>query len=248
MKYLIVDDHALVAGALTLLLEDRDPEADVHTAATADAALELVDREGDADLLILDLSLPGVTGTELMEEIVRRQPMLKILVVSGLADQESIMRVLQLGAAGFVPKSLDTELLSSAIDFVLKGGVYIPSKLLTESQKDGFFTRTAARLKTPEAAPPHLTDRQLDVLAQLAKGAPIKRICRELDLSEGTVKTHVAAIYRSFGASNRTEALIAARRAGFDIDLCRQRLISEKARERPQSVWQKAVRLQLKLA
>ena len=219
MKYLIVDDHALVAGALTLLLEDRDPEADVHTAATADAALELVDREGDADLLILDLSLPGVTGTELMEEIVRRQPMLKILVVSGLANQESIMRVLQLGAAGFVPKSLDTELLSSAIDFVLKGGVYIPSKLLTESQKDGFFTRTAARLKTPEAAPPHLTDRQLDVLAQLAKGAPIKRICRELDLSEGTVKTHVAAIYRSFGASNRTEALIAARRAGFDIDL-----------------------------
>ena len=219
MKYLIVDDHALVAGALTLLLEDRDPEADVHTAATADAALELVDREGDSDLLILDLSLPGVTGTELMEEIVRRQPMLKILVVSGLADQESIMRVLQLGAAGFVPKSLDTELLSSAIDFVLKGGVYIPSKLLTESQKDGFFTRTAARLKTPEAAPPHLTDRQLDVLAQLAKGAPIKRICRELDLSEGTVKTHVAAIYRSFGASNRTEALIAARRAGFDIDL-----------------------------
>ena len=219
MKYLIVDDHALVAGALTLLLEDRDPEADVHTAATADAALELVDREGDADLLILDLSLPGVTGTELMEEIVRRQPMLKILVVSGLADQESIMRVLQLGAAGFVPKSLDTELLSSAIDFVLKGGVYIPSKLLTESQKDGFFTRTAARLKTPEAAPPHLTDRQLDVLAQPAKGAPIKRICRELDLSEGTVKTHVAAIYRSFGASNRTEALIAARRAGFDIDL-----------------------------
>lgn len=219
MKYLIVDDHALVAGALTLLLEDRDPEADVHTAATADAALELVDCEGDADLLILDLSLPGVTGTELMEEIVRRQPMLKILVVSGLADQESIMRVLQLGAAGFVPKSLDTELLSSAIDFVLKGGVYIPSKLLTESQKDGFFTRTAARLKAPESAPPHLTDRQLDVLAQLAKGAPIKRICRELDLSEGTVKTHVAAIYRSFGASNRTEALIAARRAGFDIDL-----------------------------
>ena len=148
-----------------------------------------------------------------------RMPMLKILVVSGLADQESIMRVLQLGAAGFVPKSLDTELLSSAIDFVLKGGVYIPSKLLTESQKDGFFTRTAARLKAPESAPPHLTDRQLDVLAQLAKGAPIKRICRELDLSEGTVKTHVAAIYRSFGASNRTEALIAARRAGFDIDL-----------------------------
>ncbi len=219
MKYLIVDDHALITGALSLMLEDRDPEAEVHTAATAREALDLVNREGDADLLILDLSMPDVTGTELMEEIVRMQPMLKILVVSGLADQESIMRVLQLGAAGFVPKSLDTEMLGNAIDFVLKGGVFIPSKLLTESQRVGFFTRTAAHLKSSAEEPVHLTERQKDVLALLALGAPIKRICRELDLSEGTVKTHVAAIYRAFGASNRTEALLAARRAGFDIDL-----------------------------
>ena len=206
MKYLIVDDHALITGALSLMLEDRDPEAEVHTAATAREALDLVNREGDADLLILDLSMPDVTGTELMEEIVRMQPMLKILVVSGLADQESIMRVLQLGAAGFVPKSLDTEMLGNAIDFVLKGGVFIPSKLLTESQRVGFFTRTAAHLKSSAEEPVHLTERQKDVLALLAQGAPIKRICRELDLSEGTVKTHVAAIYRAFGASNRTEA------------------------------------------
>lgn len=219
MKYLIVDDHALITGALSLMLEDRDPEAEVHTASTAREALDLVNREGDADLLILDLSMPDVTGTELMEEIVRMQPMLKILVVSGLADQESIMRVLQLGAAGFVPKSLDTEMLGNAIDFVLKGGVFIPSKLLTESQRVGFFTRTAAHLKSSAEEPVHLTERQKDVLALLAQGAPIKRICRELDLSEGTVKTHVAAIYRAFGASNRTEALLAARRAGFDIDL-----------------------------
>ena len=219
MKYLIVDDHALITGALSLMLEDRDPEAEVHTAATAREALDLVNREGDADLLILDLSMPDVTGTELMEEIVRMQPMLKILVVSGLADQESIMRVLQLGAAGFVPKLLDTEMLGNAIDFVLKGGVFIPSKLLTESQRVGFFTRTAAHLKSSAEEPVHLTERQKDVLALLAQGAPIKRICRELDLSEGTVKTHVAAIYRAFGASNRTEALLAARRAGFDIDL-----------------------------
>lgn len=219
MKYLIVDDHALITGALSLMLEDRDPEAEVHIAATAREALDLVNREGDADLLILDLSMPDVTGTELMEEIVRMQPMLKILVVSGLADQESIMRVLQLGAAGFVPKSLDTEMLGNAIDFVLKGGVFIPSKLLTESQRVGFFTRTAAHLKSSAEEPVHLTERQKDVLALLAQGAPIKRICRELDLSEGTVKTHVAAIYRAFGASNRTEALLAARRAGFDIDL-----------------------------
>ena len=130
------------------------------------------------------------------------------------------MRVLQLGAAGFVPKSLDADMLADAIDFVLKGGVFIPSKLLAESQRAGFLTRTAEHLKRGDNEEPvHLTERQKDVLARLAQGAPIKRICRELNLSEGTVKTHVAAIYRAFGASNRTEALLAARRAGFDIDL-----------------------------
>ena len=217
MKYLIVDDHALVTTALTMMLEDRDPQAEVHSAGTAAEALELVERHGDStDLVILDLSMPDVTGTELMEEIVRRVPALKILVVSGLTDAQSVMQTLQLGAAGFVPKSLDTELLTTAIDFVMKGGVYIPSKLLTESQKTGFLNRPS----TPDAHavdPVHLTERQKDVLAELAKGAPIKRICRDLNLSEGTVKTHVAAIYRAFGARNRTEALLAARRAGYDI-------------------------------
>lgn len=204
-----------------MMLADREPDADVRTASSAEEALRLVEAEGDtADLLILDLSLPGVSGTELMEEIVRIQPMLKILVLSGLTDQESVMRVLQLGAAGFVPKSLDADMLADAIDFVLKGGVFIPSKLLAESQRAGFLTRTAEHLKRGDNEEPvHLTERQKDVLARLAQGAPIKRICRELNLSEGTVKTHVAAIYRAFGASNRTEALLAARRTGFDIDL-----------------------------
>ncbi len=219
MKYLIVDDHALVTSALSMMLSDREPDAQIHTAGTAEDALRLVDREGEtADLLILDLTMPGVTGTELMEEIVRRQPMLKILVVSGLLDKTSIMRVLQLGAAGFVPKSLDTDMLTGAIDFVLQGGVFIPSKLLSDGQRAGFFSETAKTLRS-SSEEVHLTERQTEVLMQLAKGAPIKRICLDLNLSEGTVKTHVSAIYRAFGATNRTEALLAARRAGFDIEL-----------------------------
>lgn len=198
---------------------DPRPRGRVHTAANAAEALALIDEHGEStDLLILDLSLPDVKGTELMEEIVNRMPMLKILVLSGLVDQQSIMRVLQLGAAGFVPKSLDTDMLEAAIDFVMKGGVYIPTKLLAENQRAGFFTQTVKHIpRTDDAEPVHLTERQKDVLHLLAQGAPIKRICRELNLSEGTVKTHVAAIYRAFGASNRTEALLAARRAGFDV-------------------------------
>ena len=99
----------------------------------------------------------------------------------------------------------------------MKGGVYIPTKLLAENQRAGFFTQTVKHIPRTDTEPVHLTERQKDVLHLLAQGAPIKRICRELNLSEGTVKTHVAAIYRAFGASNRTEALLAARRAGFDV-------------------------------
>ena len=218
MQFLIVDDHSIVTMALEMLLKDFDnQENTVYSANTKEDAIALADQYGEtADLMILDLSMPGVQGTSLMEEIVAAHPTLKILVMSGLQDQQSIVRVLQMGAAGFIPKSLDAELLSSAIGFVLKGGVYIPVKLLNQAQKSGLLT---AREPASEAGSVHLTDRQKDVLELLAKGAPIKRICKELNLSEGTVKTHVTAIYRAFGANNRTEALLEARRHSFDVGI-----------------------------
>ena len=93
---------------------------------------------------------------------------------------------------------------------------YIEHSILNQAQKTGLLT---AREPTGEVGSVHLTQRQREVLELLAKGAPIKRICKELDLSEGTVKTHVTAIYRAFGATNRTEALLEARRHGFDVGI-----------------------------
>ena len=220
MNFLLVDDHSLIVQALSVLLKTKFEGAQVFTGITAEDARTLVrEHSEDTDLLILDLNLPGVqTPTSLLEELVQTNPALKILVLSGIVDQANIMRVLQLGAAGFVPKSLDTNMLSDAITFVLQGGVYIPTKLLSQSQKEGLFTDSTFGL--PQSTPKvHLTQRQQDVLRTLARGLPVKRICRELNLSEGTVKTHISAIYRAFGARNRTEALIAARRAGFDVVL-----------------------------
>ncbi|MBO7173713.1 MAG: response regulator transcription factor [Burkholderiaceae bacterium] len=219
MQFLIVDDHSIVTMALSLLLKDFDGQTNtVYTANSKEDALVLADQYGDtADLMILDLSMPGVEGTSLMEEIVQRHPTMKILVMSGLTDQHSILKVLQMGAAGFIPKSLDAGLLTAAIRFVLNGGVYIPVKLLAEAQRSTFLS--AREITRPSLESVHLTERQKDVLALLAKGAPIKRICKELNLSEGTVKTHVTAIYRAFNASNRTEALLEARRHGFDVAL-----------------------------
>ncbi|HYA66707.1 MAG TPA: response regulator transcription factor, partial [Burkholderiaceae bacterium] len=106
------------------------------------------------------------------------------------------------------------------IKFVLSGGVYIPGDLLEDAQRLGPLFGPPPRVHDvpPGTARITLTERQEQVLQLLARGAPIKVICRELSLSEGTVKTHVTAIYRAFGASNRTEALLAARRHGYDIN------------------------------
>jgi len=221
MKILLVDDHSLITDALRLLLADIEPGAVVFTASDAPGAEHLLDQHPDADLMLLDLGLPGATGTSLLETLVGRAPDLKILVISGMQDQRSVMRVLQLGAAGFVPKSMASDNLVAAIKFVISGGVYIPADLLDDATRGaqmlGLPERGRDMLGQPASGRIQLTERQEQVLQLLARGAPIKIICRELGLSEGTVKTHVTAIYRAFGASNRTEALLAARRHGYDV-------------------------------
>ena len=221
MKILLVDDHSLITDALRLLLTDIDPDVQVFTEVDAPGAERLLEQHPDADLMLLDLGLPGASGTSVLETLVARAPDLKILVLSGVQDQRSVMRVLQLGAAGFVPKSMASENLVAAIRFVLSGGVYIPADLLDDATRGaqmlGLPERGRDMLGQPSNSRIQLTERQEQVLQLLARGAPIKIICRELGLSEGTVKTHVTAIYRAFGASNRTEALLAARRHGYDV-------------------------------
>lgn len=216
MKILVVDDHSLITDALSVLFLDLDPEAEVITTRTAESALQLQQQHPDLDLVVLDLGLPGVSGTSLLEAMVAQAPEMKILVLSGQQDPRNVMRVLQLGAAGFVPKSMASETLLSAVKFVLSGGVYIPADLLDEVNRAGMLT-APERPREAGSGRIELTERQEQVLQLLARGAPIKIICRELGLSEGTVKTHVTAIYRAFNASNRTEALLAARRQGYDI-------------------------------
>jgi DNA-binding NarL/FixJ family response regulator len=221
MKILLVDDHALITNAMSALLLDLDPKTEIHIAGDAAGAERLVEAHPDADLMLLDLGLPGTTGTNLLETLVNRVPDLKILVLSGVQDQRTVMRVLQLGAAGFLPKSMATETLINAVRFVMSGGVYIPADLLEDATRGasilGLPERGRDMLGRPTTGRVQLTERQEQVLQLLARGSPIKIICRELTLSEGTVKTHVTAIYRAFGASNRTEALLAARRNGYDV-------------------------------
>lgn len=221
LRFLLIDDHDLIVQALNALLHSRFPNASVHTGSTALQARALTEEYGEStDLMILDLGLPDVHDPiSLLKELVAQCSAMKILVLSGSTDVNEIQRVLQSGAAGFVPKSLDSAMLTGAIDFVLEGGVYIPTKLLDAAQRKKVFEQTAVKLESNAEPRVRLTDRQVEVLALLARGLPIKSICRELALSEGTVKTHVSAIYKAFGSNNRTQALIAAQRAGFEIKL-----------------------------
>ena len=216
MKILVVDDHSLITDALSVLFLDLDPAAEVLTTRTAEGGMELLEKNPDLDLIVLDLGMPGVSGTSLLESMVAHSPEMKILVLSGQQDPRNVMRVLQLGAAGFVPKSMASDTLLAAVKFVLSGGVYIPADLLEEVNRVAMIG-TPERPREVGATRVELTERQEQVLHLLARGAPIKIICRELGLSEGTVKTHVTAIYRAFNASNRTEALLAARRHGYDV-------------------------------
>src|SRR5882757_8454963 len=164
MKVLLVDDHSLITDAVSALLHDMDADVEIHTAASAPEAMKLVEEQADADLLLLDLGVPGATGTSLLEAIVALVPDLKILVLSGVQDQRSVMRTLQLGAAGFVPKSMATDKLVSAIKFVMSGGFYIPADLLEEAQRLGPLSGPPQRVQNAGSGRVALTERQEQVL------------------------------------------------------------------------------------
>ena len=197
---LLVDDHSLITTAMSALLQSMYPDVQIHVGATAKEAVELAEKYGDsADLMILDLGLPDSQGTDLLVRLLQNYPALKILVLSG------ILKALSAGAAGYVPKTLDANLLKSTINFVLEGGVYIPSKILSQQQSMGMSPQQPVVNPSSKV---HLTTRQCQVLKLLSQGDSIKTICRKMDLSEGTIKTHVTALYRAFDARNRTEALM----------------------------------------
>jgi DNA-binding NarL/FixJ family response regulator len=219
MKILLIDDHELIIDLVSALLHDVLSDVAVRTARDASGAMRLLAENGDADLMLLDLGVPGATGTSLLEAVLAQSPELKVLVLSGLQDRQSVMRVLQLGAAGFVPKSMATDALVAAVRLVLSGGIYIPSNLFEPMRCPGPLPGSTPRQfeVEPASAGATLTERQKQVLRLLSRGMPIKEVCRELRLAEGTVKTHVTAIYRAFGASNRTQALLSARCNGYDM-------------------------------
>jgi DNA-binding NarL/FixJ family response regulator len=202
MNVLIVDDHPMVRDALAQTVQALADHVEVCQAADYVGLMGALTRTG-FDLALLDLQIPGMDGVAGVQRIRTAAPMLPLVVVSGQEDGDTIRAVLAAGAAGFVPKTSSASVMVGALRLVLAGGVFVPQQLL------------AAVPAATRSAGSGLTPRQLDVLHGLLKGLPNKLIARELGLTEGTVKIHIAAILRVLQARNRTDAVLRARAAGL---------------------------------
>ena len=200
MKVLLIDDHPLILAALRHVIEALGELVSVIAVDHAEAARAALKSQTDLDLVLLDLHLGEVSGFDLLDDFHADYPALPIVVISASEQAADVMRAIDHGAMGFVPKRSGTELLTEALQLVLAGGIYVPPL--------GFLPQHA----TPAPAKPvlpGLTPRQNAVLALLLQGKPNKIIARELDIAVDTVKDHVAAVLKLLGVSTRTQAVLA---------------------------------------
>jgi DNA-binding NarL/FixJ family response regulator len=215
MRILVVDDHPLMAEALEVAMRALDRATDVETAGNLRAAIARAEQAG-FDLCLLDLGLPDCSGLEALEKMRASLPALPVVVVSGSDDTRSVLRALDLGAMGYIPKTSPRDVLLGAVRLVASGGIYVPVEALRAREAGEPPASAAAASKT--AADLGLSARQWEVLGLLLKGLPNKLIARKLDISENTTKIHVSAVLRALGVSSRTQALLAANRLGLRLD------------------------------
>jgi two-component system nitrate/nitrite response regulator NarL len=209
VKVLLVDDHALFRRGLRLMLRELAAGMDLSEADGCAQALALAHES--FDLVLLDMNMPGMNGLEALHCIKQAWPTAFVVVLSGEENPSLIRSAIEQGASGFVPKSSTPEVMINALQLVLGRGVYLPPQVLH-----------AGRGPAPPVAAegpgvPGMTERQAEVLRLALKGAPNKVIARELDISEGTVKSHLSTVFRLLNVRNRTEALYCVARLGLAI-------------------------------
>jgi len=213
VKILIVDDHPLVLHALQQVLPQLDRRLDVYGAANRTETLTLLARHPDCSLVLLDLTLPGAHGLDLLAELRRDRPLLPIVVLSATHDRATVGAAIAAGARGFIAKTASPVELLDAIETVLSGGRHVTKDL-----------RSAPRaIKGVAIDTLGLTQRQSDVLQLLVQGKPNKLICRDLSLSEGTVKVHVSAILKALNVHSRSQAIVELARRGISVEKQRTR-------------------------
>jgi DNA-binding NarL/FixJ family response regulator len=202
LSVLIADDHELFRSGLKQLLVDELGADIVREAETFDQAVEILTNEGPGDLILVDLRMPGMSGAEALAALRDGFPEAKVAVVSAWEERPEIFGALSAGVHGYIPKSLPSSEIANAIRSVLDGRIFVPPAI--GRREPG---QTAPTTSPPLDAAERLTIRQKDVLGELVKGRASKEIARSLSIAEGTVKIHLAAIYRALGVRTRAEAI-----------------------------------------
>lgn len=234
MKVLLIDDHPLIQAALSSVIQGLGDNVQVVTCSNAAEARQSLEKDADYELTLLDLQLGDSNGFDLLTDMRARYPSLPVVVISASDRTSDVIRAIDMGAMGFVPKRASNETLIEALQQVLSGGVYVPPMSMgvgadtaaeTAQPAGGGFSgyggaggggasvgsyAASSSFQTPPSLSSlGLTPRQTDVLSLLLKGQPNKLIARELGLSVETVKDHVAAVLRALNVSSRTQAVLA---------------------------------------
>nr|WP_245421977.1 response regulator transcription factor [Alsobacter soli] len=202
-RIIIADDHPLVRGALRTAVAGVAPDAELLEAGAFEEVTERLGKGAEVDLVLLDLSMPGVQGFSGLMYLRAQHPEVPVVVVSGNEDRGVIRRCIEFGASGFIPKSVDVDTMRTAIRDVLDGGTFTPADVDLTSPIDRETGDLVKRLGS-------LTPQQVRVLMMLSEGLLNKQIAYELGVSEATVKAHVSAILQKLGVESRTQAVIAA--------------------------------------
>src|SRR5215468_6387924 len=202
-RLVIADDHPLFRGALREAVSALFPDVEIAEAGSFDDVSKLLERGSDVDLILLDLTMPGVRGFSGLMYLRAQYPSVPVVVVSANDDPAVIRRCMEFGASGFIPKTLGVEAIRAAISRVLTGGIWSPPDVNLDAGTDTATAELVQRLAT-------LTPQQVRVLMMLSEGLLNKQIAYELSVSEATVKAHVSAILQKLGVESRTQAVIAA--------------------------------------
>lgn len=209
-EILIADDHALFRKGFGLLLRDAMPGVTIREVAGFDAALDLLAGSAQMTGAFFDLMMPGMAGPDSIRAVREAYPSLHFAAVTGLEDRALALQVIDSGANGYILKSSAEDEILRAVTRVMAGETYLPSVLPQGSEAKPAWSPPEVSLKAERVGDLPLTHRQRDVISQLANGLSNKEIARQLGLAEGTVKVHLAAIFRVLAARNRTDAVLKA--------------------------------------
>jgi len=208
-KFVVADDHPLFRGALRQALMRIGSDSRILEAGDFDSAKTLISANADADLVLLDLSMPGASGLSGLVALRGLHSSLPVIVVSAHDAPETIRRALELGASGFISKSASMDQICTAITAVLDGGICTPDGIDLGEERDPEISDLIRRLQS-------LTPQQARVLGMIGEGRLNKQIAYELGVSEATVKAHVSAILQKLGVDSRTQAVIRLSRISSD--------------------------------